>query len=102
VPKVSPAVFTPRPDESLRATVEYVLEAMSRPDVVVLDVRSDGEWTGANDRGNQRAGHIPGAVHIEWTNNVTAGDVRCFKDPDELRAMFEAAGVTPDKEVITL
>jgi thiosulfate/3-mercaptopyruvate sulfurtransferase len=102
VPEVAPATFTPRPDESLRATADYVLEALGRPDAVILDVRSDAEWTGANDRGNKRAGHIPGAVHIEWLNNVTAGDVRRLKPPDELRAMFEAAGVTPDKEVVTV
>lgn len=101
-PKVEPAVFTPRPDESQRATAEYIMEAMSRPDVVILDVRSDGEWEGTASRGNKRTGHIPGAVHLEWTNNITEGEVRCVKPADELRSMFEAAGVTPEKEVITV
>ena len=101
-PKVRPATFTPRVDDSLLATGDYVLAALQRPDVVILDVRSDGEWDGTNTRGNQRAGHIPGAVHIEWVNNLTPDDVRCFKSADDLRAMFAAAGVTPDKEVITV
>ncbi len=100
--KVEAASFTPRPDESLRATAEYIMEALSRPDVVVLDVRSDGEYEGTSDRGNKRAGHIPGAVHIEWLNNITQDDVRCLKSPEELREMFAAAGITPDKEVITV
>ena len=42
---------------------------------------------------------MPGAVHIEWTRNLTsAGE---FKPADELREMYEQAGVTPDREVIT-
>jgi thiosulfate/3-mercaptopyruvate sulfurtransferase len=94
--------FTPRADESLRASAEGLMAMLDRPDVVVLDVRSDGEWLGTNNRGNKRAGHIPGAVHIEWTNNVTADDERCFKSPQELKAMLEAAGVTPDKEIVTV
>lgn len=103
IPKVAAARFTPRgPDESLRATAEYIMAALSRPDVVVLDVRSDAEWEGRDDRGNRRAGHIPGAVHIEWLNNVSDENARCWKSPPELQAMFEAAGVTPDKEVITV
>jgi thiosulfate/3-mercaptopyruvate sulfurtransferase len=99
---VEPARFTPRRDESLLATADYVLAALSRPDAVILDVRSDGEWEGTNDRGNKRVGHIPGAVHIEWLNNITEDDVRCLKSPAELREAFEAAGITPDKEVITV
>jgi len=100
--KVTPDRFTPRVDESQQATADYLMEALSRPDVVVLDVRSDGEWDGTNNRGNKRTGHIPGAVHLEWLHSVGSDDERCFKSPDELRAMFEAAGVTPDKEVITV
>ena len=44
-------------------------------------------------------GAIPGAVHLEWTNNLQA-DGR-FKPAAQLRAMYEAQGVTPDKEVMT-
>jgi thiosulfate/3-mercaptopyruvate sulfurtransferase len=94
------AAFTPRTNASLHASAEYLLTAYQRPDVVVLDVRSDGEWDGTNTRGNKRGGHIPGAVHLEWTNNV--GDNHALKPADALRAMYEAAGVTPDKEVITV
>lgn len=102
VPKVAPATFTPKVNESFIATADYLLAALQRPDVVVLDVRSDGEWEGTNTRGNKRAGHIPGAVHIEWTNNLTPDDVRRFKSADELRQLYAAAGVTPEKEVITV
>jgi thiosulfate/3-mercaptopyruvate sulfurtransferase len=100
-PHYGPATFTPRPDESFRASAEYVMESLNRPDVVILDVRSDEEWEARNDRGNKRAGHIPGAVHIEWLNNVTEDLVQSLKTADQLRSMFEAAGVSPDREIVT-
>lgn len=103
-PKVDAGVFKPgAPVEDIRATAEYIMQAMSRPDVIVLDVRSDEEWMGTNNRGNKRSGRIPGSVHIEWLNNVESAEQgRRWKSPAELRAMFEAEGVTPDKEVITV
>jgi len=97
-----PARFTPRPDEALRATAEYVLAAIGRPDIVILDVRSEEEWEGSNTRGNKRSGHMPGAVHVEWVRNMRADDPVRLKPAGELRAMYEAVGVTPDREIITV
>ena len=47
----------------------------------------------------KRGGAIPGAAHLEWTNNL-APDGR-FKSASELEAMYAAIGVTRDREVIT-
>ena len=69
---------------------------------MILDVRSDGEWAGKESRGNRRAGRIPGSVHIEWLHNVTPDQLHMLKPAADLRRMFEAAGVTPDKEIITV
>jgi thiosulfate/3-mercaptopyruvate sulfurtransferase len=85
-------------DERTLATWRHVRTAIGRPDTVILDTRSDGEYCGVTVRA-KRGGAVPGAVHIEWTRNLTpAGD---FKPADELRAMYENAGVTPDRQVIT-
>ena len=67
---------------------------------VFWDVRSDGEWTGANKRGTQRGGRIPGAVHLEWLHTLES-PVRTLKPPAELRAMLADLGITPDKTVTT-
>lgn len=75
-----------------------VRDAIGRPDAVILDTRSDGEYDGTVVRA-ARGGAIPGAVHIEWTNNL--GPDGAFKPADSLRQMYEQAGVTPDKEVFT-
>ena len=67
-------------------------------DAVILDTRSDGEYCGTTVRAT-RGGAIPGAVHIEWTRNLAPDGA--FKPAAELRTMYEDAGVTPDREVIT-
>jgi thiosulfate/3-mercaptopyruvate sulfurtransferase len=100
--RVSSGAFTPRPRENRHASAEYVMSALDSPDVVVLDVRSEGEWLGTNSRGNKRAGRMPGAVHKEWTESLVPDDVRRFKALDELQAMFESLGATPDKEIVTV
>jgi thiosulfate/3-mercaptopyruvate sulfurtransferase len=46
----------------------------------------------------QRAGHIPGAASIPWAQTVKEDGT--FKDEADLRALYEAKGVTPDKDVI--
>jgi thiosulfate/3-mercaptopyruvate sulfurtransferase len=103
VPEVAaPGAFTARADESMYATAEQIMANLEKPEVVVLDVRSDGEWEGTNARGNKRAGHIPGAVHLEWTNNLTPDDEKRWKSADELREMYAACGITPDKQIVTV
>ncbi len=92
------ATFTPKIDESIMVRADELKDACSLEDAVIWDVRSDGEYTGANDRGNQRAGHIPGAVHLEWFN-VMERDSHKFKPPAEIRQLLADKGITPDKAV---
>ena len=94
--------FTPKPDESLYATAEYIMSRLDDPNVVIWDVRSDGEWDGSVTRGNKRQGHMPGAVHLEWTNNYEQDDIKRWKSADDLLEQLEACGITPEKEIITV
>jgi thiosulfate/3-mercaptopyruvate sulfurtransferase len=80
------------------ATWHDVRGAIGQPARVLLDTRTDGEYCGATVRA-ARGGAIPGAVHIEWTRNL--GPDGAFKPAADLRRMYEEAGVTPDREVIT-
>ena len=96
------APFTPKADESLYATAEYIMANLENADVVVWDVRSDGEWDGTVTRGNKRQGHMPGARHLEWTHNYETNDLKRWKSTEALKAQLDAIGVTPDKEVVTV
>ena len=85
-------------DDARLATWRQVSERLDRRDVAILDTRSDAEYCGTLVRA-KRGGAIPGAVHIEWTRNLDAAGA--FKPAADLLAMYEAAGVTPDKEVVS-
>lgn len=80
------------------ATVEDVLQSLGKNNIAILDTRSDGEYFGTLVRA-ARGGAIPGAIHIEWTDNIAADGK--FKSNAELKSMYDKAGITPDKEVIS-
>lgn len=86
------------PRDARIATWRDVKDRLGRADAAIVDTRSDGEYDGTLVRA-KRGGAIPGAVHIEWKRNL--GPEGAFKPANELRTMYEAVGVTPDKEVIT-
>jgi thiosulfate/3-mercaptopyruvate sulfurtransferase len=80
------------------ATSDDVLDSLNKKEIAILDTRSEGEYLGTHVRA-ARGGAIPGAIHIEWTDNI-APDGK-FKSNDELKAMYDRAGITPDKEVVS-
>ncbi len=106
VPQVERKVYqAEEPDLRLRAFLQDVLQRLQRPDVALVDVRSPQEFTGeilappGLPETAQRGGHIPGAKNIPWGQVVREDGT--FKSYEELKALYEGAGVTPDKEVIT-
>src|SRR3954466_4536892 len=92
------STWTGTPQPQTIATWRDVQARLGHRDVVILDTRSDGEYQGTLVRA-KRGGRIPGAVQVEWSRNL--GPDGAFKPAAELRAMYESAGVTPDKEVVT-
>ena len=80
------------------ATWRDVLDRLGQPATAIVDTRSDEEHAGTLVRA-RRGGAIPGAVHLEWKRNLGADGA--FKPAADLREMYNAAGVTPDREVIT-
>jgi thiosulfate/3-mercaptopyruvate sulfurtransferase len=95
----------PEPDFALRAYRDDILPRLDDPgDLALVDVRSPAEYNGEiiappnMPETAQRAGRIPGAQSIPWAQTVREDGT--FKDRDELRSLYEAKGITPDKDVI--
>jgi thiosulfate/3-mercaptopyruvate sulfurtransferase len=93
------------PDPSVRAFREEILSRLADQHLALVDVRSPQEYTGEllappayPQEGAQRPGHIPGAQNITWTLNVREDG--SFKSADELLALYEPKGISPDKDVI--
>ncbi len=90
------AAFKTAERREVLATADDVLHALDQKDTIILDTRSEGEHFGTMVRA-ARGGAIPHSIHIEWTDNLDATGK--FKSNAELKAMYDHAGVTPDKEV---
>jgi thiosulfate/3-mercaptopyruvate sulfurtransferase len=87
----------------LRALRDEVLTKVGK--VQFVDVRSPEEYRGEllapahlPQEQAQVPGHIPGAANIPWSK--AANEDGTFKSADELKALYEGAGITPGKEVI--
>jgi len=89
----------------LRALLPQVKVAVKSQTYAIVDSRSSDEFTGkapSREAGRdiaQRSGHIPGARNIPWDTACKPDGT--FKDADALREIFEAKGITAEKEVIT-
>jgi thiosulfate/3-mercaptopyruvate sulfurtransferase len=89
--------------DDIRALRDQVLSKLA--DATFVDVRSPEEYRGEKlapdhlpQEQAQVPGHIPGAANIPWAK--AANEDGTFKSADELRALYEAEGVTDDREVI--
>lgn len=98
-----PVAFMPHWNDATFATADDAAGAIGNRDMILLDVRSEGEYTGSAQGRyagvNPRLGRIPGSIWIEWTELSNPDGT--YKSPEEIRQILAALGVTPDKEVIT-
>ncbi|MEL6495914.1 MAG: sulfurtransferase [Cyanobacteria bacterium J06623_7] len=92
-----------RKDRDYRISLSEVQDALNRPEVVVLDVRTSAEYSGnvfmeKPPEGDERAGYIPGAVHLEHT--LALNEDGTFKSAEELHDLYGRQGITKDQEII--
>jgi thiosulfate/3-mercaptopyruvate sulfurtransferase len=103
---VSASYTAKEADESIRVRRDNVLQGLENGGGrALVDVRSPQEYSGElmappgyEQEGASRTGHIPSAQSIPWAQAVR--DDGTFKSPDELRELYGAKGVTPEKEVL--
>ena len=84
------------------ADAARVKASLHEQGTVILDARSQARFSGeeAEPRPELRSGHIPGSCNLHYARLLT-GDPGRLRDPEALRDLFSAAGVTPETEVIT-
>ena len=87
----------------IRALRDEVIAKIGQ--VGMVDVRSPEEYRGEKlapdhlpQEQSQVPGHVPGAANIPWAK--AANEDGTFKSTDELKELYGAEGITPDREVI--
>ena len=82
--------------------LDEVLAHVGDDSVVFLDTRSPAEYAGdeatLTERGNARGGHIPGAVLLDYADQLDP-DKRTLA-PEQIAAQFAERGVDPDDTVV--
>ena len=78
------------PNTAALASLDDVRAALDDPGVILVDARTPDEFA---------AGHIPGAVNLDFPQNAAAESPKVWKSAADLRALYAGLGVTPDKTV---
>ncbi|HKJ77341.1 MAG TPA: sulfurtransferase [Gammaproteobacteria bacterium] len=89
-----------QPESPACADREFIESRLGEPNFALLDARTPEEYSGEK-RFSQRGGHIPGAANLDWMQAMDQGRNLRLKPTDELMAMLEERGITPDKTVVT-
>ena len=82
------------------AEIDDILPRLGDPGFAIWDARSAEEYQGLRS-GSARAGHIPGAINIDWLELIDRGNAMRLVDLELLRERLESLGLTPDKDIVT-
>lgn len=96
VPLTSP--YTVTLDPSPLATLDQVMVSIEQKETQIWDARSPAEYHGDKVLA-QKAGHIPGAIHCEWTELMDKD--KHWRIRADARAYLSEKGLLGDKPIIT-
>lgn len=86
-------------DTSIGVDVKTVQAHVGKPGNLLVDARPLNEYQGDDDVW-LRKGHIPGAISFHWARLMDSDNTHQFKPLADMKAELEAAGITPDKNII--
>ncbi|MEM1176997.1 MAG: rhodanese-like domain-containing protein [Acidobacteriota bacterium] len=93
---VEAASLTLGSDSAVVVKANDVKRALAGSAPQLVDSRSAAEWSGAKagrDVSPMRAGHLPGARNVPWTEHLADGDAPRLKPLDELQALYADVNV---------
>lgn len=90
-----PRSFAPQANAGIRAFVD---DAVNPGGAKLLDTRSIEEFRGEVEI-DQRPGHIPGSIHLAWSE-LAGKDGRLLIEPAELQGALSSVGISKDDSVI--
>ena len=94
-----PGTLPEKGKKEIAIAVDELLDRKGRPGVILVDARPHNEYLGDDDVW-LRKGHIPGAISFHWARLMEKTNTHQFRPFAQVKADLEAAGLTPDKEII--
>ena len=80
------------------ASADYLKSRLGADDLAIWDARSAEEYRGEKVQA-ARGGHIPGAIHFEWTAGMD--QARGLRIRRDIAEQLKQLGLSADKEIIT-
>lgn len=96
---VSDIVREEAEDNKKAIFTEELLSSLDKEDIQIVDTRLEVEYNGRVIYGENKAGHIPGAVSIPFNSLVDGSGF--IKSREELEKYFVEKGLSKNKEIIT-
>lgn len=94
-----PGTLPAKENKEIALTIGDVLKRKGQPGVILVDARPHNEYVG-DDEIWLRKGHIPGAISFHWARLMEQDNTHQFIPFPKAKADLEAAGLTPDKEIL--
>ena len=88
-------------NEGILAQKEWILENLDARNVVVVDARPEGQYSGEDeDHNSPRQGHIQGAVNFPFYNIMNDESPALVKRKNNLAELFKEIYITEDKSIV--
>ena len=95
----APVAFEASPGEEITASIAQVEAALGDTQTVLVDTREAREYDGEVPYGEDRGGHLPGAVHLHFFELIDP-ETGLLRSEDVINTRLQALGITPEREVI--
>lgn len=81
------------------ATKEFILSHLNDAAIQIIDARSAGEFDGSK-KFAEKAGHIPGAINLDWINLMDRQNNLRLKPDDELNNILHECRIASDLSTV--
>lgn len=99
---IQATTFAAKADPNVLCATDYLKQVSSNkdPNVLILDVRTAAEFTGADVR-SAKGGHVPGAVNLDYQRFIADTDPKVWKPAQDIAKLLSDAGVKKGIQIIT-
>ncbi|MEM9804494.1 MAG: rhodanese-like domain-containing protein [Cyanobacteria bacterium P01_D01_bin.56] len=95
---IQPGDFVVNRESNWEIQQDDLKEQLGNSNLVVIDTREEREFAGKTPYGEERGGHVPGAIHLYFKEFL--GSDGKLLPTDAIRSKLERVGISPETQVV--